>query len=407
MQNRWLPASFARAAVSSCAVSATAAGAAAGARGMPGIQVNQEAPIEAQWFGAARAGQLDLLSRLLQQHNNINLTDSAGRTALFYAATAGSKTSVDWLLSKDIDVRHRDNFGLTAVQTALERKHADLVQTLLKAGADKDQILANGDNLLHYAIRLQQYELVAPLTRLGVSVNHSNKEGWTPLDLAEYQGAAQTVAALEKLGARHGNGWRAERKAQDVKVVAQQLDDGSLPAAAKAVINDNRALLEQLLRNEPNAVNTVLDDGSTLLILAIKHQKPQMLSTLLKHRAEVNQIAYRGVTALHVAVQTNQEEMVKTLLTAGANARIGNVKIDIRGVRAQATLIVRLDNVRAIIERTLQTLDNNPQLVSQLLSTVDNTVNTVGGVANNAVGSAGATGRGEALRAALPPGSEE
>jgi methyl-accepting chemotaxis protein len=76
-------------------------------------------------------------------------------------------------------------------------------------------------------------------------------------------------------------------------------------------------------------------------------------------------------------------------LTAGANASIDNVRIDLRGVRAQATLIVRLDNVRAIIERTLQTLDNNPQIVTQLLSTVDNTVNTVGGVANNAVGTVG------------------
>ena len=76
-------------------------------------------------------------------------------------------------------------------------------------------------------------------------------------------------------------------------------------------------------------------------------------------------------------------------LTAGANAHIDNVKIDIRGVRAQATLIVRLDNVRAIIERTLQTLDNNPQIVSQLLSTVDNAVGTVGGVADNAVNTVG------------------
>lgn len=76
-------------------------------------------------------------------------------------------------------------------------------------------------------------------------------------------------------------------------------------------------------------------------------------------------------------------------LTAGANASIDQVKIGIKGVQAQATLIVRLDNVRAIIERTLQTLDNNPQLVTQLLSTVDNTVNTVGGVANNTVGTVG------------------
>jgi len=76
-------------------------------------------------------------------------------------------------------------------------------------------------------------------------------------------------------------------------------------------------------------------------------------------------------------------------LSAGANARIDNVRIDLRGVRASATLIVRLDNVRAIIERTLQTLDNNPQIVTQLLSTVDNTVSTVGGVANNTVGTVG------------------
>jgi YD repeat-containing protein len=76
-------------------------------------------------------------------------------------------------------------------------------------------------------------------------------------------------------------------------------------------------------------------------------------------------------------------------LTAGAQASIDQVKIQVKGVQATATLVVRLDNVRAIIERTLQTLDNNPQLVTQLLSTVDNTVNTVGGVANNTVGTVG------------------
>ena len=84
-------------------------------------------------------------------------------------------------------------------------------------------------------------------------------------------------------------------------------------------------------------------------------------------------------------------------LTAGAQARVDQVKIQIKGVQAQATLVVRLDNVRAIIERTLQTLDNNPQLVTQLLSTVDNTVNTVGGVANNTVGTVGNIA-GSALR---------
>lgn len=85
----------------------------------------------------------------------------------------------------------------------------------------------------------------------------------------------------------------------------------------------------------------------------------------------------------HVALDARLANLLK--LTAGADVNIDNVKIQLKGVQAQATLIVRLDNVRAIIERTLQTLDNNPQLVTQLLSTVDNTVSTVGSVANNAL----------------------
>ena len=90
---------------------------------------------------------------------------------------------------------------------------------------------------------------------------------------------------------------------------------------------------------------------------------------------------------VHLALDARLANLLK--LTAGADASIDKVKLDIRGVHAQATLIVRLDNVRAIIERTLQTLDNNPQIVSGLLNTVDNTVGTVGSVGNNALGTVG------------------
>ena len=90
---------------------------------------------------------------------------------------------------------------------------------------------------------------------------------------------------------------------------------------------------------------------------------------------------------VHIALDARLANLLH--LTAGADASIDDVRIEIAGVRAQATLIVRLDNVRAIIERTLQTLDNNPQLVTQLLSTVDNAVGTVGGVTNNALGTVG------------------
>jgi hypothetical protein len=89
----------------------------------------------------------------------------------------------------------------------------------------------------------------------------------------------------------------------------------------------------------------------------------------------------------HIALDARLANLLK--LTAGADVNIDQVKIQLKDVQATATLVVRLDNVRAIIERTLQTLDNNPQIVSGLLSTVNATVGTVGGVANNAIGTVG------------------
>lgn len=72
-------------------------------------------------------------------------------------------------------------------------------------------------------------------------------------------------------------------------------------------------------------------------------------------------------------------------LTAGADAGIDKVKLTIKGVRAEVLLKVRLDNVNSIIDRTLTTIDRNPQILERLLTSVDNTVNTVGNVANTAL----------------------
>lgn len=85
----------------------------------------------------------------------------------------------------------------------------------------------------------------------------------------------------------------------------------------------------------------------------------------------------------HVALDARVANLVK--LTAGVDASIDKVNLTIKGVQATALLVVRLDNVREIIDKTLTTLENNPQIVDRLLSTVDNTVNTVGNVANTAL----------------------
>jgi hypothetical protein len=72
-------------------------------------------------------------------------------------------------------------------------------------------------------------------------------------------------------------------------------------------------------------------------------------------------------------------------LSAGAVVNIDNVELNIRGVVAEAYLYVDLDNVARVVDRVVQTLERNPELITQLLATVDSTVNTVGGVANTAL----------------------
>jgi hypothetical protein len=134
-----------------------------------------------------------------------------------------------------------------------------------------------------------------------------------------------------------------------------------------------------------NRRNDVRPGQSTALAQQVSSggQQPDVLLDIPNLSVESITLEVDNLQA-HIALDARLGSILK--LTAGADASIDKVKLDIKGVQATATLVVRLDNVRAIIERTLQTVDQNPQLIQGLLNTVDNTVGTVGGVANNAVG---------------------
>jgi hypothetical protein len=115
-------------------------------------------------------------------------------------------------------------------------------------------------------------------------------------------------------------------------------------------------------------------------------QQPDVVLDIPNLSIESITLEVQGLKA-HVALDAQLANLLH--LTAGADASLESVKLDIKGVKAQAALIVRLDNVRAIIERTLQTLDNNPQIITQLTGTLDNAVNVTGGVVNNTVRTVG------------------
>jgi ankyrin repeat protein len=124
------------------------------------------------------------------------------------------------------------------------------------------------------------------------------------------------------------------------KLLYGEIYEGSHASVTRRLINinyildDRESLLMAAIRHkclgivklllEDSRINIRLsrDDGNTALTLAVLSGEPEILAELLKHRnigeianniAEIPGTAYRG-TALHMAVQTGQPEMVKLLL---------------------------------------------------------------------------------------------
>src|SRR4051812_2471503 len=79
----------------------------------------------------------------------------------------------------------------------------------------------------------------------------------------------------------------------------------------------------------------------------------------------------------HVALDANAMNLVQ--LTAGVDVGIKKVQLGIVGVMAEAYLYIDLDNVAKIVNRVVQTLDRNPQILIQVLKTVDTAVTSITG----------------------------
>src|SRR5215208_4257916 len=66
----------------------------------------------------------------------------------------------------------------------------------------------------------------------------------------------------------------------------------------------------------------------------------------------------------HISVLAELANLLN--LSVGADVQLGRVKLEIDGVRAQALLKVRLENVRAILEKALETLGEHPEILQNL-----------------------------------------
>jgi pyruvate/2-oxoglutarate dehydrogenase complex dihydrolipoamide acyltransferase (E2) component len=74
------------------------------------------------------------------------------------------------------------------------------------------------------------------------------------------------------------------------------------------------------------------------------------------------------------SMQAELADMVK--LNVGVETILDGAKLEAKGIDAQTYLKAKLDNVRAILSQTLDTIDNNPQILQDIARIAEETAGT-------------------------------
>ncbi|KAG7469163.1 hypothetical protein MATL_G00126090 [Megalops atlanticus] len=207
----------------------------------------------------------------------------------------------------------KEHKGKTALLVAVTANQPDIVQDLLSLGADINACDVKGQTALHLAATYGFPRVMETILTFGHSVDLEarNFEGQTPLHCAAISHSS-TVKAL--FSAVPGQG------------------DASLQAQAE----DKQACVQLLLQVGASLLSQDIKSNKTVLHLAVKEGNIHLVRYLLKlhlpdMQAFVNMKAH-GNTALHMAAglhgNCHQEEMIRLLLSRGADPSVRNLEND-------------------------------------------------------------------------------
>jgi ankyrin repeat protein len=134
--------------------------------------------------GAAAAGDLDAVDRLLALDFPLEAEDSHGATALIRAAGSGHTALVVRLLEAGADTAHVARSGIHGLAAAVSAKREAVVRTLLSHGVEPDTRIAGGGTALTLAAALGLVRIAEALLEAGADIHVADEQGTTPLHAA-------------------------------------------------------------------------------------------------------------------------------------------------------------------------------------------------------------------------------
>jgi uncharacterized protein len=277
---------------------------------------------------AASRNDAEMADMLLRAGANVKGANEFGATPLYAAAADAELPMAQKLLAAGADANAGLLSGETPLMQAARRGNVDMVRALLAAKADPNAKEKNGgQNALMWALSQRHAAVAEELIRGGANVLTGSKNDFTPLMFAAQQGDVDSVRILLKAGAKP-EGYEAgtitpliiAAAMNHVEVVDLLLDNGANPNTV-----DWRGY---------NALLLVVRDSQYGIDLARKDKIFAIVKSLLAHGANpnlqlkqpkaitANDVSLNGATAILLAAEVNNTEVVKALLDAGADPRI-------------------------------------------------------------------------------------
>jgi ankyrin repeat protein len=201
------------------------------ALGALALSVMLHAAPSASVADAAMQGNRDAVRSLLKQAADVNAAQGDGMTALHWAAMKDDAELVQTLLFAGANVRATTRIGsYTPLILAAKSGSASVIAPLMKSGADANSATSNGTTVLMLAAASGNTDAVALLIEGGAKVNEREPvRGLTPTMFA----AASNRAAVLTMLAKHGADLKATSKVTDLSALSKD------PAALREITFGN------------------------------------------------------------------------------------------------------------------------------------------------------------------------
>ncbi|GFR51072.1 hypothetical protein Agub_g13396 [Astrephomene gubernaculifera] len=297
----------------------------------------QQALLAAKVVVAAATERPDLQPRIPKTREEELLLQELRRDAAFDSAKIAALLADPTL---NPNIQHVD--GSTPLMLACKGENADIVDALLKAGADVDAASEDGVTPLHLACKMGTYRIVNSLIEAGADVNAETENGISPLFIASCEGMYEVVHTLIAAGSdihkRDKGGWttlmaacsaglsgvakRLIYEGVDIHAISKDGKTALVLAAAKG-----HACVVQMLLKEGACKGVYSLEGSTALLLASSNGYKDIVEMLLQAGAKHDLANSEGSTALLLASSNGYKDIVEMLLQAGAKHDLANSAI--------------------------------------------------------------------------------